>query len=134
MLMRTHKTKGFTLVELMMAVAILGIIATIALPSYQNAIRKSKRQVAISDMLLYKQAQERYRTAKITYGAMTTAQTAIEGDANYSVNRSSKATDYTIAITATAQGKQALGSEVGCTPLTLNQADARGPNDRCWAK
>lgn len=143
MLMRTHKTKGFTLIELMMAVAILGVIAAIALPTYKDSIRKSKRQAAISDMLLYKQAQERYRTSKLEYAELS------ELTGTYAVRTSSLPTDYVFTIDdgagglptgtayriiATAQGSQAEGAEADCTPLTLNQQDDRGPKPHCWAR
>jgi type IV pilus assembly protein PilE len=39
----THAAKGFTLIELMIVVAVVGILAAIAYPSYQDSVRKSRR-------------------------------------------------------------------------------------------
>lgn len=139
MMLRLHSTKikGFTLIELMIALAIVGILAAIALPSYKNNIRKTKRQVAISDMLLYQQAQEKYRSNNPTYAAIG----SLTG--NYAVNKASNAADYTFTITnvsstyyiivATPQGTQALGSETECNPMKLSSDNGRMPQI-CWAK
>lgn len=145
MMLHLHSTKikGFTLIELMIAVAIVGILAAIALPSYKNNIRKTKRQVAISDMLLYQQAQEKYRTNNLTYapiGSLT---------GSYGINKSSNAADYTFTIdngttggtptgtyyriSATPLGNQALGSETECNPIRLSSDNGRSPQI-CWAK
>ena len=54
------QTRGFTLIELMIAVAILGIIAAIAYPSYLDQVRKSKRSDAQSALLQAANRQERF--------------------------------------------------------------------------
>lgn len=146
MLMKMHhrKINGFSLMELMVAVAIVGILAAIALPSYKNSVRKSKRQVAISDMLLYAQAQEKYRTNNLTYAPLSSL-TGV-----YAVNKASSSSDYTFTIdsgttgvnptssayriVATPIGSQNNGYEATyCNPLTLNQANTRTPVT-CWAR
>jgi type IV pilus assembly protein PilE len=49
--MKISNSKGFTLIELMIVVAIVGIISAIALPSYQSSVAKSRRAEALSQLL-----------------------------------------------------------------------------------
>ena len=58
---------GFTLIELMIVVAIIAIIAAVALPAYFGSIRKSRRADAINMMAQVAQAQERVRSNAATY-------------------------------------------------------------------
>lgn len=63
----SYKSNGFTLIELMITVAIVGIIAAVAFPSYQNYVRQSNRVVAKA--ILYENAQfmERFYTQNNQY-------------------------------------------------------------------
>jgi type IV pilus assembly protein PilE len=65
--MNTHTQRGFTLMELMIVVAIVGILASIAYPSYVDSILKGRRaegRAALTDLL---QQQERYMTQRNCY-------------------------------------------------------------------
>ncbi|RAU17359.1 type IV pilin [Nitrincola tibetensis] len=59
--------KGFTLIELMIVVAIIGIIASVAYPSYQDSIAKSRRANAQASLLELAQFMERHYTANNQY-------------------------------------------------------------------
>jgi type IV pilus assembly protein PilE len=61
------KTKGFTLLELMIVVVIVGILAAIAFPTYQGVVRKTRRADAQKDLLGLANALERYHTQNDTY-------------------------------------------------------------------
>jgi len=59
--------RGFTLIELMVVIAIVSILAAIALPSYTDYIRKSRRADGISAILSLQLAQEKFRANCIEY-------------------------------------------------------------------
>ncbi len=61
------QTKGFTLIELMIAVAIVGILAAIAVPSYQESMRKSRRADAQGALMNFANGMERHFTEANTY-------------------------------------------------------------------
>lgn len=63
--------RGFTLIELMIAVVIIGILSAIAYPSYTEYIRKARRAEAKSMLQEIQLVQEKYRANKSTYGTLT---------------------------------------------------------------
>lgn len=65
-------TAGFTLIEAMIAVAVVALLAAVALPSFQDAIRKSRRSDAFQALSTVQQAQERWRGNHAAYAASLT--------------------------------------------------------------
>ncbi len=65
----TKKQNGFTLIELMIVVAIVGIITSIAYPSYQGYMKSSNRSVAQADLMSLAAALERHKAATYSYKA-----------------------------------------------------------------
>ena len=64
---RRETAMGFTLIELMIVVVVVAVLAAVALPAYQDQIRKSRRAEAVTFMSQVQQAQERYRANRTTY-------------------------------------------------------------------
>ncbi len=134
--MKSNKSSGgFTLTELMIAVAIIGIIAAIGYPSYQNYVRESRRAEGRNMLLDAANRQERYFADNNAYTSNMTqlgygADPAISENSYYSVDATSTATSYD--LTATAQGVQAGDS--GCATLTYSSTGAKGSTggDTCW--
>ncbi len=66
------QSRGMTLLELMVVVAVVGILATLAIPSYKDAILKGRRAEGRTALLELMQAQERYATQTNCYLGFTT--------------------------------------------------------------
>lgn len=134
---KRSKNRGFTMIELMVVVAIVAIVTAIAIPSYQEQVRKSNRGLAKSDLLELTQCAERYHTTNGTYVGFEAA-TACDVDSKDDANTYNFATDAitrtTFTLSATAQGGQ---SPDKCGNLGINQANVRTHSagtaaDRCW--
>jgi len=129
------KQNGFTLIELMITVAIIGILAAIALPSYQQYIKQSRRTAAQSTLLDIQQKEEKWRVNNILYGTLSeVAGTASDNYYNYAVTGNTS-TAYTISATAisgTSQASDTVGG-TSCSPLTIDQGGTKSP-DACWKK
>lgn len=130
-------TGGFTLIELLIVVVILGIIASIAYPSYQEHIIRTNRSAAKACILEHAQFLERFYTTRMTYaGANPALACRTNGNLNqrYTIAVGNlTATTYT--ITAVPQGSQLRDTE--CGTLSLNQAGTRGETGTgtvatCW--
>ena len=70
---KARRVAGFTLIELMIAVAVVGLLLAVALPSFLDSIRKGRRSEAFSALATLQQAQERHRGNNATYAATVTA-------------------------------------------------------------
>jgi type IV pilus assembly protein PilE len=67
---RKHRSAGFTLIELMVAVVVLTIIVAIAVPSYSNQVRKSHRTEAKTALLDLASREERFLSTNGAYTSM----------------------------------------------------------------
>lgn len=122
---------GFTLIELMIVVAIIGILGAIALPSYQTYIRAARRTDAESLMLDLQQREEKWRVNNASYGALSDLAGAPTSDYYTFTITNTSATTYT--ITATAKSGTSQASDTGCTALTINETGTKAPAS-CWKK
>ena len=76
-------SKGFTLIELMIVVAVIGILASIAYPAYTDSVRKGKRAQARTALLEVMQQQERFMTQSNTYLGFSTTPAGVLSATGY---------------------------------------------------
>jgi type IV pilus assembly protein PilE len=124
---RPRTRSGFSLLELLIALAIVGILASIAYPSFMGAIRKSRRSDAISALTRLQQAQEQHRSNFSTYAATPDGLPSAGG---LGLSTSSPDGHYAIAIasntaigyvaTATAKSTSPQVDDGTCQVLTIS--------------
>lgn len=120
-----YENKGFTLIELMIVVAIVGIIAAIAYPSYQGYVQRTKRVDAQSEMMQQAQRLQSHYVIRHNYTAATldnnaTTKNFPASNPAYTINLSRNAQTWTLVATPS-------GSQVGNGHLVLNSQ-----GHKCW--
>jgi type IV pilus assembly protein PilE len=134
--MRKHQ--GFTLIELMVVVAIIGIISAIAFPSYNSYMKKSRRADAKVGLSKLADKQERYYLQQNTYATSTAtlglANPVVSDEGYYNITVSAGAGTAGFTLSAAAVGVQTADTTTGagdCTTMTLSSTGARTP-EKCW--
>lgn len=145
-----RSARGVTLIELMIAVAIVGILAAVAYPSYQAQVRRGNRTEGKQELMEAAQELEKCYTRYGRY-APTAVNLCQAYDTIAGVGRLSETGRYTITFvgnpdrnTYTLQAILARGNDPECPTLTLNQSNRRGVRSggadvtdaariqRCW--
>lgn len=126
---------GFTLIELMITVAIIGILASIAYPSYTDFITRSNRSEGQRELLRYANLQEQVYVDSRFYAANMkglgkSTVTIKTNSENYIISVSDQ-TATTFTLKAEAQNNQT--SDTGCTTLTVDEIGTKTPTI-CWEK
>lgn len=125
---------GFSLIELMIAVAVVAILAAIALPSYRDYMRRGARAEAQAHMMDIAGRQGQFLIDSRAYAATIAAlglATPSSLNGKYTFAIVTAATPPTFTITATAVGDQAHDS---CGNLSLNNAAQKSATGtgQCW--
>lgn len=141
----THaNSKGFTLIEVMITVVIIGILASIAVPSYSNYVLRGKRSEGRAFLMDAAAQQERFYSDCNRYGTLAGARNCGTGVAG--ISTSSETGLYNLAVGNLGANNQTFTltatptfDDPGCGNLTITQAGTRGESgtltvNECWGK
>lgn len=125
------KLSGFTMIELMIVITVVGILTGIAYATYTDQVRKARRADATSSLLEGAQVLERCFTRFNAYNAVGCPNPAgASGDGYYTLTVARTANTYT--LTAAPQGDQVNDN---CGSYTLDHLGNKTPvpsRDKCW--
>lgn len=136
----SQKKRGFTLIEMAIVVAIIAILAAIALPQYQQQVRKSRRTAAKTTLLDVASREEKYYATQNKYIDLVTigytaspiqVPSATQTFYNVTLTLGTPTNGYT--VTATPQGDQTKDL---CGTYTLTnlgvQSNQNNTDNNCW--
>lgn len=146
-------SRGFTLIELMIAVAIVGLLAAVAYPTYQDTVRKSRRSDGMSALMECATSQERYYTRNNSYADQAAADSSDfcqdSSEGYYAVSVANSGCTFTVngvdryscfTATATAQPKGGQDNDTECYRLIVDETGSKRSEDSggnattgCWA-
>jgi len=144
-----NKRAGFTLIEMMIAVAIVGILAAIAYPSYQESVRKSNRSEAIGELSDISVRLQRCFTMYSTYDTPAGRCTVIDSlkdsagipsKGGLYVVKGSNIAKTTYTITATPVSGRTQANDKPCASFSLTHAGVKAAKNNsdadttstCW--
>jgi len=135
-MINSRDIKGFSLLELMIVVVVAGLIAAIAVPSYQEQSRRARRSAATAALFDATSRQEQFLLDNKTYtttivaGGLNMNAITESGSYGLSVDPPTGAcpVDRCYRVRATPLGAQTADS---CGPLTIDSERVKSPNN-CW--
>ncbi|KZN37707.1 type IV pilin protein [Pseudoalteromonas luteoviolacea] len=135
---KAFKYRGFTLIEMMIVVAVLGILATLAYPNYTGYLQRAARAEAMTILLDAANKQEQYFVDNRQYASALSdiGIPSTSGNGYFTLTVTLANGGYT--LTATAANGPVRGDTI-CTTLSLNNLGIKsitgtGSVDECWER
>jgi type IV pilus assembly protein PilE len=142
----SRRKRGFTMIELMCAVSVAGILSSVAYPTFTSVIHKARRSDALVAMMQVQMAQERHRANHAAYGSLDEIGVAAQSSSRHYTLVVSASSESGYEAQATAVGSQAADSNCRVLKLKLdgfNLTESSGPsasvdnptevNRKCWS-
>ena len=119
-----RRQSGFTLMELMVVLAIIGILLAVAIPGFADQMRKSRRAEAMRGLADFQLKQERWRSSHATYlgtnsaaADKTTLGVPVSDHYTFDFDSTESATAFTVKADAKSSSPQA--GDTGCTTMKI---------------
>lgn len=126
---KRYSQSGFTMIELLIVIAIIGILTGIAYPSYQSHMQNTRRTDAHLSLLNAAQSLERCKATQYSYAGCAASVPTDTSQDLYTISLTPAPTASSYTIVATPKGVQA--DDTACPTITLNQLGEQLPAD-CW--
>lgn len=125
---------GFTLIEVIIVTVIIAILASVAIPSYTQYVRRNNRATAQALLADVASRQQQFFLNRRQYGSLADLGVAVPGDVSKHYTVTVVTTlpaggAPTFTLTAAPQGGQAVDN---CGTMTINQLGERTPAQGCW--
>ncbi|NRP35597.1 Fimbrial protein precursor [Marinobacterium sp. xm-d-579] len=134
--------KGFTLIELMIVVTIIGILAAIAYPAYQDYVLRAKRGDAMNGLAALRIAQEKYRANNVSFATDSSSvlgeDLSVSPEGYWSISVVSGASAPTESLYYLSAVPKSPHTDSTCTEFIADRAGAvdvsTAPLDTCWER
>lgn len=133
---KNRKNDGFTLLEVVITVAVVGLLASIAYPSFMDSVRKARRSDATTTLLELQLAQEKYRANNSTYATnlTTLGWNSTSRDGFYSVAIGTATAVSWVATAAPKSGTAQVGDSCSFSITQDGPTVVTSTQKACWNK